>query len=569
MKRWRSLPLQLFIITVLPLTALLLAIAFGSLGLHQRAMRAMVGERDGRATRAAAAAITEQIHHRQSAIRGVALQAANMTTDPEHALADASYLLPDFEGGIALLTTDGDLLAASNGLEVWQARTVSERLRDFPANPSTDTAYFLPPFFDPIRGEELMLVVATADEYTAVGAFSPSSLARRALAGIFGSSEQAAAYMVTVSGDILFQTGAALWNDLPPQEHPGVADALRGESGTTYLTIDGEEHVIAFSPISPVGWALVIEEPWREVTDPLLRATELAPLVLIPVLAIALVALWFGLRQIVQPLQSLEQKATELGWGDFGAIEEPVGGISEIQRLQTELIHMAQKVQLAQQSLRGYLSAVTDGQEEERRRLARELHDDTLQSLIALNQQIQLAQMSAVDETNGNRLATMQQMAEQIMADLRRLTRDLRPIYLEDLGLIPALEMLARDVSRTMELLVSFEKTGRERRLSPDVELALYRIAQEGLSNVARHAQAQKAEVHLQFTNGEVRLTVRDDGKGFEVPESPAEMAPAGHFGLLGVQERAESIGARLQIESAPGQGTRLQVSLPAPGALS
>jgi signal transduction histidine kinase len=95
------------------------------------------------------------------------------------------------------------------------------------------------------------------------------------------------------------------------------------------------------------------------------------------------------------------------------------------------------------------------------------------------------------------------------------------------------------------------------------VELVLYRIAQEGLNNVARHAQADKAEVCLAFTDEEVRLTVRDDGKGFVVPESPAEMAPTGHFGLLGVQERAEAIGARLHIQSAVGAGTELSICLP------
>jgi signal transduction histidine kinase len=287
----------------------------------------------------------------------------------------------------------------------------------------------------------------------------------------------------------------------------------------------------------------------------------MAPLILIPVLVIAMVALWFGVRQVVQPLQSLEKKATDLGWGDFAAIEEPVGGINEIQRLQTELIHMARKVQLAQQSLRSYLSAVTTGQEDERRRLARDLHDDTIQSLIALNQQIQLAQMSAEDEASTDRLATMQQMAEQIVADLRRLTRDLRPIYLEDLGLIPALDMLGRDMSQAAELSVKFEKSGRERRLPPKVELALYRIAQEGLSNVVRHAGASQAKVSLQFADGGVNLTIQDDGLGFVVPESPAAMAPAGHFGLLGIQERAEAIGARLHIQSAPGCGTCLQVT--------
>lgn len=560
--RWRaipSLPLQLFIITVLPLTVLLLTITFGSLGLHQRAMRDMVGERDERATRAAAAAITEQINHRQAAIRSVALQAASIA-DPEHALADAAFLLPDFEGGVALFTPEGALLATSNDHPIWRSPLLAANLR--PRQTLSGDAYFLPSLTDPTSGEGLILVAATSGDFTAVGAFSPTSLTRRVLTDMVSGSEQAAAAVVAASGEVLYQTGVSPWADAPPQEHPGVADALRGESGATYLTVAGDEYVIAFSPIGPVGWALVIAESWRAVSHPLLRATEMAPLILIPVLVIALVALWFGVRQVVQPLQSLEQKATELGWGNFAAIAEPVGGINEIQRLQTELIHMARKVQLSQQSLRGYLGAVTTGQEEERRRLARDLHDDTIQSLIALNQQIQLAQMSAANEASAARLATMQQMAAQIVADLRRLTRDLRPIYLEDLGLIPALEMLARDVSQTAALPISFAATGRERRLPPDVELALYRIAQEGLSNVARHAQAKRAEVCLQFTDQEVRLIVRDDGRGFAAPESPAELAQVGHFGLLGVQERAEAIGARLQIQSAAGAGTQLTVYL-------
>lgn len=560
----RSFSLQLFVLTILPLTALLLAIAFGSVTLHQRAMRSMVGERDERATRAAATAITEQLNHRQAAIRSLALQAA-AANDPQHALADAAFLAPDFEGGMALFASNGVLLAATNDAEIWQA-WITASLSDAVsgANDSPETQLIFP-FADPRSGEEVMLVKATAGAYTAVGAFSPAGLVRNALNNIFSTiHNQAVAFVVAANGQVLYQTGTLFWSDSELPAHPGVAGALRGESGATYLPVGGDEHVIAFSPIAPVGWALVIEEPWRAVADPLLRTTEMAPLIFIPVLLIALIALWFGLRQIVQPLQSLERKATALGWGDFAAIEEPVGGIHEIQRLQTELIYMAQKVRRAQQSLRGYLGAVTTGQEEERRRLARDLHDDTIQSLIALNQQIQLAQLAqlAPDEQTTARLGRMQQMAEQTIADLRRLTRDLRPIYLEDLGLAPALDMLARDTGQALRIPVTFTVAGDEHRLSSEIELALYRIAQEGLSNVARHAQATAATVQLYFNENQVTLAVEDKGIGFDVPESPAEMVATGHFGLLSIQERAELIGARISVQSAAGTGTKVMVEV-------
>lgn len=402
-----------------------------------------------------------------------------------------------------------------------------------------------------------------ADGTIALGAFLPASVLQRALANVFSAGDQAVAFVADEAGQLLYQMGTPTWTNSELAQHPGVIGALRGDSGTNYLSVDNSEHVIAFSPVSPVNWALVIEEPWQAVADPLLRTTEFAPLILAPVLIVALIGLLLGARQIVQPLQSLEQKATELGWGNYEAIEEPVGGIDEIRRLQTELIHMAQKVKTAQQSLRGYLDAVNTGQEEERRRLARELHDDTIQSLIALNQRGQLAQMVVDDRPTLDQLGEMQQMIEQIIANLRRLTRDLRPIYLEDLGLVPALDMLARDTSDSLGISIDFNATGTEQRLRPEVALSLYRIAQEALSNVSRHAQASHAEVNLDFADDEISLTISDDGCGFNLPESPAEMATEGHFGLLGVHERADLMSAHLSIQSEPGEGTRLTINLP------
>ncbi len=564
LKRWRGFPLQLFVFIILPLTVLLVGIAFGSLALHQRAMRSLVGERDERATRAAATAISEQLNHRAASVHSLALQAA-ATGDPQHTLDDAASFLPDFEGGLAFFDPGGKLLAATNNADTWESREVKKRLAESDlAYDSRNEAQFIPTFTDPSDGEELMLVAATMpDGLVTMGAFSPANLARRALADIFSAGDRAAAFLVDSDGLMLYQLGAETHASLEPVQYPGVEEALRGDSGTTYISVGGDEYVIAFSPITPVNWALVFEEPWRAVADPLLRTTELMPLVLVPVLIIALLGLWFGVRQIVQPLQSLEQKATELAWGDFKAIEEPVGGLNEIQRLQTELIHLAKKVTAAQQSLRGYLGAVTAGQEEERRRLARELHDDTIQSLIALNQQGQIAQMALDGHPALEQLIEMQGMTAQMIADLRRLTRDLRPSFLEDLGLVPALDMLARDTSISLNIPVTFQTSGSDQRMRPEVELALYRMVQEALSNVSRHAIASSAEVNLDFGPDTITLAVADDGCGFDVPESPAEMAPEGHYCLLGLHERAELIGGRLTIQSEPDQGTCVTVSLP------
>lgn len=302
------------------------------------------------------------------------------------------------------------------------------------------------------------------------------------------------------------------------------------------------------------------EEAWRLAADPLLELTLVAPLALIPPLLFASGALWYVTRQIIQPLQKLEARTVALSWGDFDAINEPVGGIPEIRRLQRELREMARKVQAAQEGLRDYIGAITSAQEDERLRIARELHDDTLQAVIALKQRLQLTQKTIKEPRARQSLVELESLAEQTIENLRRFTRALRPIYLEDLGLVTALEMLAREIAQNHALHVDFHKIGPERRLAPEVELSLYRIAQEALNNVVKHAQATHASLTLTFMPQFVELTVSDNGVGFTVPQSPTDLAPAGHFGLLGMHERASLIGGRLEIESAPGNGTRLRV---------
>jgi signal transduction histidine kinase len=252
-----------------------------------------------------------------------------------------------------------------------------------------------------------------------------------------------------------------------------------------------------------------------------------------------------------------------LAWGDSSEIKEPVGGIAEIRHLQAELAQMAHKVQAAQSSLHGYIGEITNAQEEERLRLARELHDGTLQSLIALKQRVQMARKSVESDSAGDALKNLEMLVEQTIEDLRRTTRALRPTYLEDLGLVTALEMLARENEESAAIKITFSHLGHERRLSASVELALYRMAQEALSNVTRHAQASEAALSVHFEPDGMTLEIKDNGRGFQVPQSPGEFAPLGHFGLLGLYERAELIGASLKISSEIGKGTHLKIHLP------
>ncbi|MBI2331894.1 MAG: hypothetical protein HYU84_07025, partial [Chloroflexi bacterium] len=395
-------------------------------------------------------------------------------------------------------------------------------------------------------------------------------------------------YLLDNSRQLLFVSGAPAQESLA-SDHPGVMEALGGESGVLYVKKDSAEHVVAYSPIETAGWALITEEEWEMVISPSLQLTQMAPLVVVPAFILALIAIWFGAKQIVQPLQKLESKAAALAWGNYEAIKEPVGGISEVQHLQMELTEMSRKVQAAQEGLHDYIGAITSAQEEERNRLARELHDDTIQAVIALKQRVQLAQKSVKDQNGRQSLKELETLAEQTVENLRRLTRALRPIYLEDLGLVTALEMLAREMSsknhgsespgtaqprrRSRSLhkttdaavthfVVDFQKTGNERRLSHEVELSLYRIAQEALNNVIKHSRATRADLTIGFEDAEITLVVKDNGSGFVAPDSPTEFAPNGHFGLMGIHERADLIGARLEIESALGKGTRLEVRL-------
>jgi len=239
----------------------------------------------------------------------------------------------------------------------------------------------------------------------------------------------------------------------------------------------------------------------------------------------------------------------------FGAIGRQIGVAVENARLC--------------ENLRFYAWQITQAQEDERKRIARELHDDTAQQLVALARHLDTLADSEEDlsEAGIERLEKLQRRIEDALQGVRRFSRDLRPSVLDDLGLLPALQGLLSDLEES-DIATEMRISGDRQRLAPDVELALFRIVQEALNNVRRHAHASNVIIGVEFLDSQVKVDVHDDGQGFELPGSPGDFAYAGKFGLLGIEERAQLLHGDFRVQSGKGEGTTVSVEVPSEGRL-
>jgi signal transduction histidine kinase len=564
----RGLRAQILIWTILPLILTLVLVSVGSITLHQNSMRDMVAQRDAQLVRLAAARLDAEL--REPALILQALLDHAGSGSPEAALRADMRLLTKFDAGVALydarrqpLTPLSPAITASQA----QVQKIIETAQLHP----TRAAYQLTR-----DGDTQYVLVAVTNEPSgpvALGALSAGALNMLGLFEGLQQGRRAEAFLVDGSGQVIYQTHVSqLGRDL--SGHGGVPEALRGQSGWTFVRQPGEdEQVVGYAPVPAGGWGLMVEEPWGDVVIPVLKYTLLAPLLVLVAAIASLAAVYFGLRRVIRPLQVLGRGASRLAWGDFRAIDKPVLGISEIQELQHTLQEMAAQIQRHQAGMQDYIAALTQTQEDERRRLARELHDETVQSLIALGQRVKMLELDwracAGAQPTKDMLAAQGRVSEiagmltQMLGEVRGMIRNLRPIYLEELGLVSALEMLAQTTQHN-GLTTTFELAGEECRLSPEAELAVYRIAQAAVSNAVRHGAPSRVRLQLQFGEGGVTLTTEDDGRGFVPPEMPGDLAVQGHFGLVGMYERATRLGGHLSIRSTPGEGTRVVAFVPA-----
>jgi signal transduction histidine kinase len=324
--------------------------------------------------------------------------------------------------------------------------------------------------------------------------------------------------------------------------HAGVAEALAGNTGSITQEFSNIIHLISYGPIEPLGWAFVIEETWEGGRLSWLNLTFLVPLLLIPLILIFFIYMWGGNRWVLRPLSVLNRYAQRVGDGQYDERLPFVSGIEEINVLHHHLERMVNKLRESRSFLRSYASAIQTGQEEERKRLSQELHDDTIQSLVHLDQQVQL-----MDISTQSTLVLRTQIAK-ISSNLRSMIQDLRPSYLDELGLVPAIDMLTKSLNTNQpESVIVFDVIGKPQRLPSEVELVFYRVAQEGISNSLKHANSETIFVTLSFLRESTQLEIQDEGCG--IADGVLEQLESS-FGLRGMHERAFSIDGKLELVS-------------------
>lgn len=266
-------------------------------------------------------------------------------------------------------------------------------------------------------------------------------------------------------------------------------------------------------------------------------------------------------------LSALEGRAEAMIRGDFSALGTPVSQDDAIENLRRALDVIGAHLQQANANAEDYIAGLIRSQEAERQRLSRELHDDVVQRMIALGQGMDRASQGIKTDSLQAlaELGELRQEVNHLVRALREVIVDLHPPILDELGWIHALQMLFSRGGKSAPN-VNFTVAGSEHRIDPGTALAIYRIAQEAWSNVLRHAHATTVNVNLVFAENGLRISIHDDGKGFELADQirhTGEKASLHGWGINNMHERAEIAGGRLHVISAPAEGTTVFLQMP------
>lgn len=339
-------------------------------------------------------------------------------------------------------------------------------------------------------------------------------------------------------------------------------------------------HAMAVVPLGSSRFYLILEQPTDVALSLPMDLRRSVGMVSVLGFLAALVVAWVTTRHVTGPTEQLTAAAQRMARGDLESpiairAQDEVGRLAEnLDAMRRQLRDAYQQVsdangqlelQVAERTARltDLLGKVISAQEEERRRLARELHDETAQTIGALSIALDRARHGLGDAAPESvvQLQEAQGIVKQLLEETRRLILDLRPMALEDLGLVPAIRWYAESHLQERGVATTIELDRPAVRLLPHLEVALFRIAQEAINNIARHADARRATIRLDFSESAVRIAVSDDGRGFDVDRALASAGSS--VGLMGLQERARLLGGNIDIRSEAGRGTRLTVVVP------
>ena len=375
---------------------------------------------------------------------------------------------------------------------------------------------------------------------------------------------------------------------------------VRGRARRPLVTTVGQagaRTVVALAPVASAPWTVVVRQAEREALASQIELQRTILWLAPTLLAITLVFAAGAARSVRRSLAVLSRAAARIAHGELAEpipklAEDEIGALGRaLDEMRVALKGLIDRVEQANQALERrvvertaelasanaqlrerevalneLLRKVITAQEDERKRIARELHDETAQTLSALAMNLETASSSFPSDAARARLSDAKALTVRALEELQRLMLDLRPSVLDDLGLLSAIRWSAerslerRGIAVRCDLADDAEVEGR---LPLEVETALFRVVQEAITNIARHARAESVLIQADVTGGCLVIEIEDDGEGFDLASLPPPGARQRGLGLLGMRERVELIGGSITIDSAPGQGTRLVVTVP------
>jgi signal transduction histidine kinase len=372
----------------------------------------------------------------------------------------------------------------------------------------------------------------------------------------------ASLYIVDADGAVLCASpGARLSAD--DRVEYALSALLPGQS-IELNAISRERHIVSYAPVPGTSLGILLEERRIHLVAPTYSFLVAVSAVMAAGLIMVFWLLLIGFQRISWPLSAVTEQARRVAAGQ-GFVPPDVSGPAEVEALVAAFNHMVTLLRRQRDTLHDYAARMLQSQEEERKRISRDLHDETAQELVGLMQRIDLCRLTAEDDYQvATALDELAELTGLTLAGVRRMSRDLRPLILEDLGLVAAVQAIGDDLEGQLpDGRVFCEVIGGEHRLSPEEELTAFRVVQEALTNVRKHASdADRVYVTIHFKPESLQISVEDDGCGFHMPN--AEHQPNGdHLGLIGMRERAELLGGTLTLDSHPGEGTQVMLDLP------